>query len=149
MPSRRYLTFSLRAFFVLLTAFAIWLGVVVNRAREQREAVKAIEALGGNVRYDWEQTRLTPLGKGRSLITVEPYGPGWLRDFYQEAVCVEFNHVSISDSDIRAGLPYLKRLPELKVLGIGRSISKGLRGDLKSAIPKCDLSTPLQPASSP
>jgi hypothetical protein len=46
-PRRRYLTFSLRTLFVLTTAFAIWLGVVVNRAREQREAIKAIEALGG------------------------------------------------------------------------------------------------------
>lgn len=41
---RRYLTFSLRSLFVLTTALAIWLGVVINGAREQREAVKAIEA---------------------------------------------------------------------------------------------------------
>src|SRR6185437_14530890 len=38
-PRRHYLTFSLRTLFVLTGAIALWLGVVVNRAREQREAV--------------------------------------------------------------------------------------------------------------
>ncbi len=45
-PTRRYLTFSLRTFFFVLTAFAVWLGVIAERAREQREAVRAIGALG-------------------------------------------------------------------------------------------------------
>lgn len=50
---RRWFQYSLRSFLVVVTALAVWLGVVVNRAREQREAVKAIEALGGSVMYDW------------------------------------------------------------------------------------------------
>ena len=54
--TRRWLQYSLRSFLVVLTAFAIWLGVAVNRAREQREAVKAIEALGGTVTYDFQVT---------------------------------------------------------------------------------------------
>lgn len=37
-PSNRYLTFSLRTLFLALTALAVWLGIVVNRAREQRES---------------------------------------------------------------------------------------------------------------
>jgi hypothetical protein len=43
---RRWFQYSLRSFFVLVTAFAVWPGVVVDRARERREAVKAIEAFG-------------------------------------------------------------------------------------------------------
>jgi len=42
-PRRRYLTFSLRTLFILTTALALWLRVVVNRAREQQEVVKAID----------------------------------------------------------------------------------------------------------
>lgn len=57
-PARRYLTFSLRTLFVLVTALAVWLGIVIDRAREQQEAVKAIEALGGVVTYDWQSTSL-------------------------------------------------------------------------------------------
>ena len=90
MTPRRNLTFSLRTLFILLTALAVWLGIVVNRAREQREAVKAIEALGGRVQYDWEQDLNDPFG--------EPYGPGgpgWLRkmigdDFFQDVRQVSF-----------------------------------------------------------
>src|SRR3569623_2086670 len=61
-PHRRYLTFSLRTLFILLTMFADWTATIVNRAREQREAVKAIEALGGEVLYgpfailNWQRT---------------------------------------------------------------------------------------------
>ena len=50
--TRRWFQYSLRSFLVILTALAVWLGVVVNRARVQREAVKAIEALGGCHFYD-------------------------------------------------------------------------------------------------
>jgi len=50
-PTRRWFQYSLRSFLVVLTALAVWLGIVVNSAREQREAVKAIEALGGQVLY--------------------------------------------------------------------------------------------------
>lgn len=41
---RRWFQFSLRFFLVALTVLAFWLGVVVTRAREQREAVKAIRS---------------------------------------------------------------------------------------------------------
>lgn len=50
--SRRWLQFSLRGTLALLTALAVALGVVVGRARETREAVETIEALGADVFYD-------------------------------------------------------------------------------------------------
>ncbi len=51
---RRWLAFSLRSLFVVLTGFAVWLGIAVNRARDQREAARAIRAIGGGVHYEWE-----------------------------------------------------------------------------------------------
>ena len=53
-PRRRWFQYSRRSFLVVVTSLAVWLGIVVNRAGEQQEAVKAIEALGGHVTYDWE-----------------------------------------------------------------------------------------------
>jgi hypothetical protein len=67
---RRYLTFSLRTTFVFFTAFAAWLGVVVHRAREQREAVEAIKALGGVVQFDW-QADLKRVSKIKVLISMK------------------------------------------------------------------------------
>jgi hypothetical protein len=88
MPRRRWLRFSLRGLFALLTVFAVGFGVIVNPAREQREAVKAIEAAGGSVHYDWEYR--TPRG---------PAGPAWLRllvgdELFQDVALVDFSGVS-------------------------------------------------------
>lgn len=97
---RRNLSISLRIIFVLMTTFAVWLGVIVKRAREQREAVKAIEALGGQVRYDWHYDSFrarrdgvsfnSPLSKSMQA----PNGPQWLRqifgdDFFQHVRAVQ------------------------------------------------------------
>src|SRR6185437_11305871 len=92
---RRYLTFSLRTLFVLTTVFAVWLGVVVNRAREQREAVKAIEALGGTVAYDWDEFPFDPFASDKRHT---PHGPAWLRwligdDYFQNAIAVDFTYL--------------------------------------------------------
>jgi len=51
---RRWFRFSLRTFFVLLTIACVWLGIGVNRARNQRLAVEQIRALGGRVSYDYQ-----------------------------------------------------------------------------------------------
>lgn len=97
---RRYLTFSLRKLFVLLTALAVWLGVVVHRAREQREAVEAIEAAGGVVRYDWQYDSFVARRDGVSFdfplsnSMREPSGPLWMRrfigdEFFQQVWAVQ------------------------------------------------------------
>ena len=56
---RRWLQFSLRGFFVVVTIGCLWLGVAVNRAREEAEAVKRIEAVYGVVEYNWEPPRMS------------------------------------------------------------------------------------------
>ena len=52
-PRRRWFQFSLRAFLILLTIAAISLGVYVDRAHRQRDAVKALTARGSIVGYDY------------------------------------------------------------------------------------------------
>ncbi|HEV3344338.1 MAG TPA: hypothetical protein VG125_28440 [Pirellulales bacterium] len=54
MPNRRWFQFSLRALLVALTALGVWLGFKAEKAHRQRDAVRAIEKLGGVVRYGWQ-----------------------------------------------------------------------------------------------
>jgi len=54
-PRRRWLQFSLRTMMVLMVVFGAgfgWLGMMVKRARAQRDAAKAIEELGGHVQWN-------------------------------------------------------------------------------------------------
>ena len=54
---RRRFQFSIRSLLVLTVAVALpcsWLGVELRQAMRQREAVAAIEKLGGMVFYDWQ-----------------------------------------------------------------------------------------------
>ena len=67
-PRRRWFQYSLRTLFVLVTVLCVWLAVTVERVRKQREAVEAIEALGGQVYYEYQSSG------GQ-----EPPGPKWLR----------------------------------------------------------------------
>ena len=48
---RRWLQFSLRTAFVVFTMCAVWLGWWVERAREKRDAVQAVLAIGGRIDY--------------------------------------------------------------------------------------------------
>jgi hypothetical protein len=123
-PRCRYLTFSLRTEFILLTASAVWLGLVVKRAREQREAVKAIYATGGRIHYNW-QVDFTPIAGvsgPRDVANGEPNGPAWLRkiigdDFFQEIQAVSMsNHCNELDDNNRRLIPHLKRLRALRFI---------------------------------
>src|SRR6185312_3759623 len=129
--SRRYLTFSLRSLFVVTTALAVWLGIVVNRAREQREAVKAIEAVGGYVVYDWEWN--TPVPE-------EPPGPAWLRrltgdDFFQNVKSAGFHRAK--EVTILKAIPQLRHFRSLEVINI--PYSESLPDKVRSALPNCDV----------
>ena len=144
MISRRYLTFSLRALFVLTTALAVWLGIVVNRAREQREAVKAIEALGGTVTYDWEPGLYDSIGDDPA----GPSGPAWLRrlvgdEHFQEVTMVGFPVVyGKSVPKPLECIPYLRRLQGLETVVLwSRSFSNSeeTQSELHAALPNCDV----------
>jgi hypothetical protein len=123
----------LRTAFVVLAVFAVWLGVIVNRAREQREAVRAIEALGGRVIYDWQQS---------SMFDASPDGPAWLRqvigdDYFQTVVGV---YILGSDADAARAIPYLQQLPDLELIAFPwNAYSQATQDQLKAALPNCRL----------
>ena len=78
--------FSLASLFVVMTIFAIWLGQVTHRARQQREAVAALAGIGAEITYDWQQGPDWHDG---------PPGPPWLRgwlgdEYFQEVIEVYF-----------------------------------------------------------
>ncbi len=80
-PGRRWVQFSFRGFLIVLAIGCLWLGWKVERSCEQREAVKAIEAAGGFVLYDWQLGARLPAGR--------PPGPEWLqwlvgKEFFQD-----------------------------------------------------------------
>jgi hypothetical protein len=150
MRRPRYLTFSLRTFFILLTAFAVWLGVVVKRAREQREAVKTVRALGGSVVYDFQITGVPfdgapdpPYALARFFHPdAEPPGPLWLRrligdDYFQDVVAVNFlsDAHRLTESEIQKALPCLMRLRRLKRVAYQTDLSEAAHRELQAALP--------------
>lgn len=130
-PRRRYLTFSLRTLFLALTALAVWLGIVVNRAREQRDTVKAIKAAGGWVGYDWEED---PFGDE------EPPEPAWLlrllgKDYFRNVESVGFP----TTSDFRRIIPCLKRLRKLRTVFVPATSPSDSVRELEVALPACEV----------
>jgi hypothetical protein len=112
-PNRRWLRFSLRTFLLVLTALCVWLGVKVNQARRQKEAVEALLELGATVRYAHQRddTNPTEFESGKDLGV-----PGWLRrlagdDFFQTVALIEFS-APVTDEDLvhLAALPHIERL---------------------------------------
>lgn len=142
---RRYLSYSLRTLFVLMTAFAVWFGVIVNRAREQREAVKAIEERGGAIIYDWQESIpiSVPFDPRGLVLDDKPPGPPWLRrligdDYFQKVEYVRFDLAPLTpDVEIRETIPALKRLPGHVVVLLPDSASGETRDKLVNALPNC------------
>ena len=107
---RRWLQFSLRTFFVLLTVFCVWLGWTVHRANEQRKAVEWVREMGGLIDYDYEYDE-----DGNFLVDAEPYGPKWLvqllgADYFQEVSGVDLHGTQVSDLTPLAKLTSLQYL---------------------------------------
>lgn len=146
MRPRRYLIFSLSTLFVFMTALAVWLGVMVNRAREQREAVEAIEALGGAALYDWMLVDDSQEIKFRPVDEQRPRGPDQLRsllgnDFFQH---VEAGQFPWADSEALKSIPAFQRLRGLKTVIVPPTISANALGKIKIAFPHCKILTPPQ-----
>ena len=142
-PTRRWFQYSLRSFLVLLTAVAVWLGVVVNRAREQREAVKAIEALGGYVIYDW-QLQPSPGGGSAMKPDPKPAAPAWIRrligdDFFQEAKWAGLQDSSHGpkDSHVLEAVPHFQRLRGLEQVWL--PWGPVTFEEAAAALPKCQM----------
>jgi hypothetical protein len=126
MQFRKPFQFSRRTFPVVLTAFAVWLGLYVHRTRMQEDAVQAIHNFGGWVRYDFQY----PTGS-YSVKDFDPKAksgvPKWLLDrlgldFFHSVVYVSL--IYSTDSGKREensnpsdkALQHLPKLPNLRTL---------------------------------
>ena len=98
-PKRRWFQFRLRTLLVVILVLSLplsWFAVRMERARRQREAVEAIEQMGGSVMYDWERDPNRP-----DVLYVDHPVPSWALDLLGEDFFSNVTHVSASFS--RAG----------------------------------------------
>jgi hypothetical protein len=103
---RKWFRYSLRTFLLLITAVGVWVGMQANAARQQRAAVKAILAAGGNLDFDYQETPIPP-GESALLAldaNAPPPGPNWLRnsigdDYFRNVITVTLKNSSIKESD--------------------------------------------------
>ena len=101
-PKRRLLQFRLRTLLIAILVLSLplsWFAVRMERARRQRETVKAIERIGGRVEYDYMVDK-----NGLHIMNAQPPGPVWLRallgnDFFSDVVTVNLSFIC-SDSDL-------------------------------------------------
>jgi hypothetical protein len=73
---RKWLRFSLRTLLLLVTALCVWLGIQVNAARRQRDAVAAWSRAGGAVYYD-DQIVVDPRLEIGYTFSRNPKGRAW------------------------------------------------------------------------
>ena len=115
----RWLRFSLRTLLLLIMALCVWLGIQVNAARRQKEAVAVIEKVGATVIYDY-QVLLPPAGATWLRRVVDhqqlPPGPTWLRqqigdDYFRTVVSVFIN---LRLDRQKAALDELAKLPHVR-----------------------------------
>jgi hypothetical protein len=86
---RKSLRFSLRTLMVFVLIFAVFLGWRVNKARQQRRAVAAVQEYGGWVHFDYEFV------KGKLTPGQEPWAPQWLRRMLGDEYFREVSYVSL------------------------------------------------------
>jgi len=111
--------FSIRSLLLLTLVVAMpcgWLSREVKKAREQREAVEAIDRMDGEAGYDWECDAFG------NRVDSEPPAM-WLqgsfgKDLFADVVFAEFAH---GDRCTDAAVQYFKGLPQLQGLYLERA----------------------------
>jgi len=115
---RRWLQFSLRTLFIVVTVFCVWMGITAKQARDQRLAVEAILKLGGYVVF--EHGGYEPQMGGSfnyDISNVDPPGPEWLRKLTGDEYFFRVAMVSLKGPEVNdANLPAISRLADLKWL---------------------------------
>ena len=104
-PKARWRTISLRGLLLLIVVIALWLGWIANKARQQREAVAALQEFGGFLHYDWEFVNgpvKVPEGNlvwtptwGKFTPGRKPWAPDWLRRPMGDEYFQSIAHVSL------------------------------------------------------
>ncbi len=102
-PRRRWFRVTLRSLMILILLIGGAIGWALHTARQQREAIAAVRAAGGQITYDYQsEFILTGPGGTRSPRT-EPTAPRWLRswlgdELFQSVRTVDFGQLDSSDT---------------------------------------------------
>ncbi len=120
--SRGWLKFSLRGLLLFIAIFGIWLGIKVNAARKQAEAVAAILKAGGSVNFDYQTIPAKPgtLGPFDIDKKATSSAPLWLcrlfgEDFFRTPVVVQLmldkeNPLKVAALQELAGITSIRKL---------------------------------------
>ncbi len=95
-PKRRWLQFSLRTLFVLTTLFALWIGWRVHLVRKHKQAVDAIQQLGGSIQFHSDLAD-----------DAEPSTPPWVENLLAKLFPAKVHSVYFPDSTTDADLAHL------------------------------------------
>ena len=109
---RRRLRYSVRALMALVLVLGVGMGWVIHRAQVQRDAVAAIDRVGGHFGYSWQRS------KGMWIIPIpKPPWPDWVRrrlgpDFLDTVSYVFLQGEQCNDESLRSAcrLPWLEEL---------------------------------------
>ena len=117
-PGRRFRV-SVRVLMLLILVCGVALGLVANRANQERRAVAAIIGSGGAVMYD------DMFSNGYSVKNGRPRGPEWLRNligdhYFRSVTSAYFG--SGAGQVTAADLEALKELDHLEQLIFGRNL---------------------------
>ena len=122
----RRFRFSLAGMLVVVTALCLLLGLQVRKTRRQQQAVAAIEALGGDVQYDFQldengderyelDANGNPIGLARPPRLHRQFQSWGLSSFYSApVVAVRLRQPLVTDDELRP----LADLPRLRVVSI-------------------------------
>lgn len=128
-PRRRLrLALSLRAMMVLVLVAGSAIAWVVSRARLQRDAVAAIEAMGGIVFYDYQYS------EGQTIAGGKPRGPAWMQRWLGVDYLHHVTQVIFMEEAKKKSLGVLTRLPRLESLWISRETFTDENLDLISTL---------------
>ena len=113
--------FSLRAFLIVVTVSAVWLGMHTRRARQQKAAVQTITDYGGWVRYDYQFVDGDFDGQAKSWVPQQVHE--WLGiDMFHSVAEVNLSYSSDTGKRIdnenrsQAPLECLSSMPRLRRL---------------------------------
>ena len=107
-PKRRWLQFSLRTMFLVMTVFCIWIAITAKRARDQKLAVEAIREMGGRVFYEHQ------IGNPS-----DPLIPEWLRRFIGDEYFFSVNGIQLEGPDFDdASLIAIEQMTDAKLLAL-------------------------------
>ena len=112
----RWFQFSLRSLILVMLLACIgmsWVGVKMQKARRQKEAVEEIKKLGGEVRYYYH---------GKIINWAQPSNPMWLRTVFGDDCFANVDHVGLGNTNVTdEGVEHLKGLNQLETLWLNNT----------------------------